>query len=101
MVALQLLDEHDGSDVTSLFYGTNKDGHAHSKAAKELLKTFYVGRLSQATMHRQQEGESNKTDVASTQTGFSIIDESKPLLWQVWAVSLCATTKKVCLQLVA
>lgn len=70
----EILAEHSGKDITDLFSGEYPLGHAHSSAAHHLLETFYIGSLT-ANLPTSEDQEQQQQPF--------LIDESRPLLWQV------------------
>jgi dihydroceramide fatty acyl 2-hydroxylase len=80
---LQVLQDASGQDITKLFEGSMEGGHAHSRAAASLLGRYCVGELAEpddasAAPHRRAGAEPSASGA-----GAAVIDESKPLLWQV------------------
>ncbi|KAG7674078.1 putative Dihydroceramide fatty acyl 2-hydroxylase FAH2 [Nannochloris sp. 'desiccata'] len=70
----EILAEHSGKDITDLFSGEYPLGHAHSSAAHHLLEKFYIGSLT-ANLPTSEDQEQQQQPF--------LIDESRPLLWQV------------------
>lgn len=66
-----ILEAHNGQDISAAFRGEGAVAHMHSKGAKALLERYFVGTLEGAA------GADPLSAVAA------LVDESKPLLPQV------------------